>query len=375
MRVGRTLSLYLMREVAQYGALGLLGLGSIFVAQNMFRRLDALLGTGFQAGDFFVLLGCVLSLMTGYLLPVGFLFGILVAVGRLSSDSEIVAMRACGMGLRELVGPILVLSVPVMLLAGVMLTQVEPEARRELRGLWRTMLSRGAFLAPGRFIAVGDRVVFVERVSEENRISGVVISDHSNPERPFMVVASDGRFYVDQVSSEVHLELRSGDIHFEPKDIRDPNYRRIGFERFDYPIEAATLLKEDVGKLKPRDMRMDELRDVIARGRAGDRLSEYRYADVDVYVGQLHRRFALAFSPFVFALIGTPLGLRRARGGRSSGALICIATIFFYYALLSFGEYLNESDAAPPALATWAPNALFLLAAIPLYLRSQRGSV
>jgi len=375
MRIGRTLSLYLMREVAQYGALGLLGIGSIFVAQNMFRRLDSFLGIGFQGSDFFVLLGSVLSLMAGYLLPVGLLFGILVAVGRLSADSEIVAMRACGMGLRELLLPILALAIPVSLLAGVMLTTVEPEARRNLRGLWRTMLSRGAFLAPERFITVGERVVFVEAVSEDNRLSGVVISDHSDPERPFLVVASSGRFYVDEVSSEVHLELRSGDIHFEPKDIQDASYRRIGFERFDYPIEAATLLREDVGKLKPRDMRMDELRDVIARGRAGDPLDEYRYSDVDVYVGQLHRRLALAVSPLVFALIGTPLGLRRARGGRSSGALWCIALIFVYYALLSFGEYLNESDAAPPEVAVWATNALFVLAAIPLYRLGQRGPV
>ena len=125
----------------------------------------------------------------------------------------------------------------------------------------------------------------------------------------------------------------------------------------------------------PRDMRMTELRDVIARGRNGDRLREYRYNDVDVYVGQIHRRLALAFTPLVFALVGVPLGLRRARGGRSSGALLCVVMIFVYYALISFGEYLNESDAAPPSLALWAPNLLFLLLAIPLYLRGQRGSV
>jgi len=375
MRMGRTLSLYLAREVAQYSTLGFLGLGSIIVAQNLFQRLDQLLGTGFRAADFVVLLGSVLSLMAGYVLPVGFLFGILVAVGRLSSDSEVVAMRACGMGLREMVVPIALLAIPVTLVSALMLTRVEPEARRNLRGLWRTMLARGAFLAPERFISVGDRVVFVETVSEDNEITGVVISDHSNPERPYLVVASGGRFYVDEVSSDVHLELVSGDIHFEPRDIRDLEYRRIGFERFDYPIEAAALLQEDVGKLKPRDMRMDELRDVIARGRAGDRLREYRYDDVDVYVGQLHRRFALAVTPLVFALVATPLGLRRARAGRSWGALVAVAMLFLYYALLSFGEYLNSADVVPPAVALWAPNVLFVLVAIPLYQRGQRGPV
>jgi len=375
MRMGRTLGFYLAREVAQYATLGFLALGSIIVAQNLFRRLDALLGTGFGAADFFVLLGSVLSLMAGYLLLVGFLFGILVALGRLSSDSEVLAMRACGLGLRELVGPIAILSIPVTLISALMLTEVEPEARRELRGLWRTMLSRGAFLAPERFISVGDRVVFVESVGDDNGLSGVVISDRSNPERPFLVVASGGRFYVDEVSAEVHLELRSGDIHFEPKDVDDPAYRRIGFERFDYPIEAAALLQEDVGKLRPRDMRMGELRDVIARGRAGDSLSEYRYDDVDRYVGQVHRRLALAVTPLLFAVVATPLGLRRARGGRSWGALMAVAMLFVYYALLSFGEYLNEADVVPPVVALWGPNVVFALAAIPIYRRGQRGAV
>jgi lipopolysaccharide export system permease protein len=374
MRMGRTLSFYLVREVLQYASLGFLALGSVFVAQNMFQRLDAFLGTGFRAGDFFVVLGSVLALITGYLLPVGFLFGILVALGRLASDSEVLAMRSCGMGLRELLVPVALLAVPVSLFSAVMLTQVEPEARRELRALWRTILSRGAFLAPGRFIAVGDRVVFVEHVGEENDLDGVVISDRSNPERPFLVVAGGGRFYLDDDSGLVHLELVEGDIHFEPDDGRSASYRRIGFERFDYPIEATSLLQENVGKLKPRDMRMEELREVIARGRAGDPLAELRYTDVDVYVGQLHRRYALAATPLLFALLATPLAVGRARGGRSSGALLCVGLIFLYYALLSFGEYLIESDTVPPAPAMWLPNLLFGLSAVPLYLRAQRGS-
>jgi lipopolysaccharide export system permease protein len=304
---------------------------------------------------------------------VGFLFGVLVAVGRLSSDSEVVAMRACGMGMRELVAPIALAALPIALLSGVMLTRVEPEARRELRALWRTLLSRGAFLAPGRFISVGDRVVFVEHVAEENALSGVVISDHSNPERPYMVVANGGRFYLDEQNGEVHLELRDGDIHFEPRSLDDTAYRRIGFDRFDYPIEAQALLQENVGKLKPRDMRMDELRDVIARGRAGDPLDELRYANVNVYVGQLHRRYALALTPLLFAWIGTPLAVRRARGGRSSGAFLCVSLVLLYYMLLSFGEYLTESNTLPPQLALWAPNVAFAVAGGALYWRGQRG--
>jgi len=375
MRLSRILSRYLVREVLVYASLGALALGSIFVAQNMFKRLETFLGTGFHAGDFFVVLGSVLVLMAGYLIPVGFLFGILVAVGRMAADSEVKAMRACGLGLTGILAPILLLAVPVSLLTGVMVTRFEPEARRDLRALWRTVLSRGAFLTPGRFISVGERVVFVEHVGEENALSGVVISDHSNPERPFMVVAQGGRFYVDEASSLVHLELADGDIHFEPRSERDAEHRHIGFQRFDYPIEAGLLLREDVGRLKPRDMRMGELREIIARARAGDPLEELRYQDVDRYVGQVHRRLSLAATPLCFALVATPLALRRARGGRSWGALVCVGLVFGYYALMSFGEYLLESGSTPPQVAAWMPNAAFLLLAVPLLWRSQRAPI
>ena len=375
MRFPRILSLYLAREVLQYATVGFLAFGSLFVAQNLFNRLDSFVGIGFHWSDFFVVLRSVLSLMAGYLLPVGFLFGVLVAVGRMSADSEVVAMRASGMGLRQLVLPILAVAVPISIFSAVMLTTVEPDARRELRAVWRTVLSRGAFLAPGKFIGVGDRVVFVESVSEEKELEGVVIADRTDPEHPFMVVAEGGRFYLDEDGGALHLELDAGDIHFEPSNLADDEYRRIGFARFDYPVESSELMEENVGKLKPRDMRTDELRDIIARGRAGDPLSEYRYQDVNIYVSQWHRRYALACTPILFALVGTPLALRRARGGRASGALWCALLVFVYYALLTFGESMGEAGTVSPQLAIWVPNVVFGLAALPLIGRNLRSQI
>ena len=58
-----------------------------------------------------------------------------------------------------------------------------------------------------------------------------------------------------------------------------------------------------------------------------------------------------------------------------SNALLCVSLIFFYYALLSYGEYLTESDTAPPQLAIWVPNVIFALAAVPLYRRGEHGPV
>ena len=109
MRLPRILSRYILREVAAYGLVGFLAFATILVAQNLLRRLEDLLAIGFGGHDFLVILGCFLAMFAAYAAPVAFQFGVLLAMGRLSSDSEVTAMQASGLGLRTLVVPVLVL--------------------------------------------------------------------------------------------------------------------------------------------------------------------------------------------------------------------------------------------------------------------------
>src|SRR5215468_5866790 len=69
-----------------------------------------------------------------YAVPMGFLFGVLAAAGRMSADAEVTAMRACGMGLGALLGPVLLVAVAVSVLTALLMMEYEPMARREPRG-------------------------------------------------------------------------------------------------------------------------------------------------------------------------------------------------------------------------------------------------
>ena len=89
---------------------------------------------------------------------------------------------------------------------------------------------------------------------------------------------------------------------------------------------------------------------------------------------ELQRRLALPMAPMLFALVGVPLGLRRSRGARSWGALLCIAVVFGYYALLSLSQFLGGGGVLSPAIALWLPNAAFgALAAFLLYRARYRS--
>ena len=375
MRLPRTLSWYLAREVLEYTGLGFLGFSTILVTQNLLRRLDDLVAVGFRSEDLLAVLGFLMAMLTAYAVPVAFLFGILLAVGRLSADSEITAMRACGLGMRHLVAPVLALGIAVSALTATLMIRSEPAARLALRTLFRNVAARGAILQAGKFQTLGNRVVFVQTRDRDNNLQGVMISDRTDPDRPFVVFAESGRFVLDDEHSTVRMELEHGDLHLGENDAADTHHRRIAFEHLDYSFDAKSLFDPDGGQTRPAEMTMRELRRILRRAAAGISLKGLHEDNPVEYELQVQRRLALPFAPILFALVGVPLGLRRSRGARSWGALLCVAIVFIYYALLSLAQFLVESLHVPAALALWLPNVVFAASSIPLLRRASRGEI
>lgn len=364
MRVARTLSRSIAAELLAFGAVGFLGFVVILLVQNVAQRLEALVAVGITLRDTSALLGCLFGMVAPYAVPVGFLFGTLAVVGRLSADSEVTAMRACGLGLGALFTPVLAIALAISAVTAYGMIRVEPAARRELRAVLADVASRGAILEPGRFRTIGGRVVYVQSRDRENRLKRIVVADRVNPKRPFLIFAESGRFSFDPETLRIRLELENGDLHLES---RDPTvHRRIAFERFDYSIDAASLF--DRARARPSEMEFEQLADQL-----DGRTASTPGWEPAQYAAHYHRRLAIPFAPFVFAALGVPLGLRHTRAARSWGVLVCVGLVAAYYFLLGFAQYLGETAVAPAALALWLPNAVFALAALPLLRRAQRG--
>jgi lipopolysaccharide export system permease protein len=373
MRLSRTLARHLLGEILQYTALGFVAFATLVLTQNLLRRLDDLVAVGFLFEDVARVLGTLLPMLAAYIVPVAFLFGVLLTLGRMSADSEVTVMRACGLGIDALLTPILALGILVAAGTAFLLHDTEPRARMALRDVLRSVAARGAILEPGKFRVIGDRVVFVRERERDNRLRGILVSDRSDPRRPFFVLAEEGSFVVDEHETVIRLHLEHGDLHVEPDRSGDERYQRISFDRFDYAFDASAMLEAGSRELRPSDMTDAQLRSVLARAAAGDPLADLRERAPVEYALQLHRRSALPFAPILFALVAVPLGLRRARGARSTGAMLCVAIAFSYYAILSLAQLLARNQIVPPALALWLPNLAFALLAIPLLRRAQRG--
>lgn len=372
MRWTRTLSLYVTREVLQYTALGLAAITILMVTRSLMRVLDELIGAGFLIGDLLAIMGLLGTMLLIYALPVSFLFGVLLAIGRMASDVEITAMRACGIGLRGLLLPILGLGLLLSALTFELTLEVEPKARHEMSNRVRQLLVRGASVEAGRFNMVGDRTLYVDERDRDGGLRGIVISDRSNPERPYLVFAEAGRMMLDEASEELTLLLERGDVHMDLRRSGEDRYQRIGFERFEYTINVTQAMGP-VKLLRPRQMELAQLRATVATIARGEDPGPLR-EEPAAYGAHLQRRYAMPWSPALFALVGVPLGIRRTGSARAYGVILCALLAFGYYALVSFCDLLATESGFPPFPTLWLPNALFLALGVGLLIHARRAT-
>ncbi len=371
MSIHWTLSGYLAKEVALYTALGFLAAAPVVLIPNLFDRADDFLIVGITAVDQLELAGWVLPMVTAYALPIAFLFGLMMALGRLNADLEITAMRSCGLGIATLLIPVFLLGASVSAITAFLMIDFEPRAKRELVALSLRLLSRGSLIEEGRFRSFGKQMIYVRNRIDGRRLEGVMISDRSNKNRTFHVFAESGEFFYDDDSGIIEFKLENGDLRMEPHPSNAFEEYRISFENFDYQFTA---LKLGVGRLRYRidQLGLDELRDAVRRIESGNYERDLKYRNARMYSTQIHRMFSIPLSSALFALVGVPLGICGYVRSRAWGMLSALGLLTGYYGLFVYVQTLSRAGPVPPAIGIWIPNAILLGVGAILIVQARR---
>lgn len=374
MRVSRLLSFYLVKEVLQYGALSFLALTLVLLTQNALRRFEDLVSVGATLSDGVSVLACLVPLLTAYTLPIAFLFGVIIAVSRMSSEGEILAMGASGLGIASLLLPTVGLALAISLLSGWVMVDVEHRAHRELRTLVETLAARGGMLEPGKIRGLAGRTLLVQERDRENNLRGIMISDQTSQDHGFVIFSERGSFAYDEAEYVFRLGLEDGSLHLDPDPDHPTRTRTIAFEALDYAFDVKHLIESLTAAVRPRQMSFEELREVVDHARSGGSLKNLHQKDPIEYELEIHRRYALPLAPVAFALVAVPLALGPLTRTRSRGALASLALGFAYYGLFSQARFLALDGWMASNLALWLPNAAFAALAVHLMWRVRRGA-
>lgn len=306
-------------------------------------------------------------------LPTAVLAGIIIGFARMGSDSEIVAMRAAGVGTWTMLWPVLLIG---LLVAGVTtyIQLVEaPRAARDLKkaGVEAALRKLESPVEPRTFnTEIPGYVMYVRDGDKTTGSWGRVFIYSQQPDGSVRVVtARSGRIDSSGDISELVLrdavatKIPAGEITAKSSYVVE----RLDQLRISINTGRAELLARlNGGAADPDEMDWQELTRYASSGPPAQQGSGKR---------TLHRRLALSVSPLVFALLGGALGLRVRRGGKGIGVLLAIAILVVYYLTSLLGEALSRSGTIPPAVGAWGATALMVVLSLFFLVIRQAPSI
>ena len=298
-----------------------------------------------------------------YSIPISALFSSLLLFGRLSSDSEVSAMKSSGLSMWQIAAPIVLIS---LVLSGICLYNnfvVYPSTTYANRKLMKGMgvedpiklLEEGRFIRefPGYMIYVGKK--------NKNRVRDLVVYelDRDTGRVTSSVRADSGILTTDKEQALLKIDLF--DVRIEIPDPEYPNdsskARFVNARKYPIRLSFNELMgRKDISK-KRKNMSLSEL---VHRVRnldtEGNWMNEQdRAVEHSRFLVEIHQRVCLAIAPFMFVLIAIPLGIRSHRKESSIGMVMSLGIMFAYYMFMILSDMLENSPHLYPWLIPWIP--------------------
>ncbi len=280
----------------------------------------------------------------------------IIAFTRLSTDSEILAFKASGVSLYQMIPPVIMVSAAIALLTGYFSATLIPKSEIAMKQLMfqvaKEKIDKG--IKEDQFTeALGDLVVYVDVIDKDtDEWQNVWVSDMRGQVYPIITMAQSGIMEAHIETMMVTITLKNGSLH-RPDTFRS---QVINFDEYtiNIPLQPPTILDgEDVTRLVVSSLTMKELDDALEK--VGYDTPEGR----DILV-QYHKRLVLPVGCFILSLLGMPLGLQAGPGKKAVGVPLGLALFILYYILFTFGKALAEEGGYPVAPAMWLPNVVFL---------------
>lgn len=368
----KILDRYLVRETAGPFLMALAIFTFLLAVRPVMEEAERLLAKSVPPETIGVLLAYLIPQALGITIPMALLAGLLMAFGRLSADRETVALLACGVSYPRLLRPVALLAtVAAAATLWVMIVAI-PTGNRKYTEITFSLLTQRmeSEIQPRVFFEdFPNRVLYIQDVERGGGWGRVLIGDTTNPGRPSIQMAREGRLIIDRDQRLVDIVLRDG-TRYIPGNPGTPDEGVYDISRFGelttgldpnsvFPSPASI-------SGGPNNMTIPELREEMVRKVA-------RGESPHPQIIAIQQKFSFPVACYVLALIALVVGMHTRREGKFAAFTVGIGVIFAYYAVMYMFENLAKSGHFPAVWARWVPNIVIGAAGLVLLWRRSRG--
>jgi lipopolysaccharide export system permease protein len=367
MRMKLTLYKYILREIWPVFTASLIVFIFIVLAATMLNLSEWIVNHGVPLRGIAMIVFYLLPGLILFALPATVLMSVFVAFLRLSADNEIQAIKTSGIGLYQLLPPVVLVSGIAFLIACSISLVGAPLGNRS----FKDQVFRMAYSKPD--MGIRERIFcepfqgvtfYVNHFSARDKtMSDIFVVDRRDPSMTNSIVAKEGGIFVNTKSKRITIHFQDGMVFTTDKNLETA--RTIRFSTYDLSLGTEDLMPA----LSSRTPDPNEMfvQDLIQELKTTPR-NEARYNEM---VMELMEKFSIPLAVFLMGMIGAPLGAQIRAGGRFAGIVISLLIFLVYYLFLAGMRGLRESGILSPYIGAWLPD-LFLLASC-MFLMKRAG--
>lgn len=362
---------YILRALLVPFGLSLLVFTFTFFIYRVFQLTEMVVNRGMMLSDVVRVLVYASPYFFMFTIPMAVLFAVVLTFIKLTTDNEILALKAAGVSLYRLLPPVYVLVFFGFMLTLLTSTYFVPRGNTAMADLIFKMTSSRADIAVRERIFIEDFEgisLYIESVdTRTGELKNVFVYDDRDPDVDSAITAESGLLLRDEARREVVLRLFNGSI-----DRLQRNWSRtqtITFATYDLKVNAQDLAAARRSAARHRsEYTMGELAEFMRQKKGKDPKGYMLMATI------FHERLAIPFACIVLGLLAVPLGMGSRSGSyaRSRGVVLGVLAFLSYYLLYSLFRGFGDKGLLPVWVSLWIPNLMFLVMTLVLTRRSAR---
>jgi LPS export ABC transporter permease LptG/LPS export ABC transporter permease LptF len=350
----KTIDRYVIREVVPPFLLSLLIFTFVLELPQLLGELERLLAKGVP----WPTVGRIILLLSpqalGLTIPMALLVGLLIGLGRLSTDREAVALLACGVSPYRLLRPVVAIGAVATAATLYVMIVALPDANQKYREILFGIVTQKleSDVQPRVFFQdFPNWVLYPQNDAEAGQAgwSDIMLANTSKPDAVEVYMARRGRIVLDPAKRTVQLVLIDG-TKYATAGPGESNTTRFA-EELVIPLDPNTVFP-------PLDLARGLTEKTIVQLQADIAEKVRRKESPHNEVMAIHAKFSIPTACLVFAVIALALGLRVARDGKLGGFVVGIGVIFAYYIAMFLAESMAKGHRLPAEYARWVPNLL-----------------
>lgn len=284
-------------------------------------------------------------------LPLALFLGLLISISRMYAESEMAVLASVGMGPQRLWKPLLLVSLPIMLVVGLASLWLAPlsasRAKEMIEVANRSFLIAG--LEPGRFVELPGKggVLYVTELTPDGTRFKQLFVQRENEGRVDIITAHEGSLNLIG-DTERYLRLKDG-FRVEGA-IGSRDFRMMRFETNDVRVPD-----------RENDNKADDL--------AADSTVDLARSGKPMAIAEVNWRFAMPLFVGILAVFAMPLARSEPRQPQYGLILFALLVYLVGMILLLLGTSLIGSGKMPSWLGLWWVHLPMLVFAFWLFLR------